>query len=206
VCKDSGLTRDAKEDGGFFKSVSKEEYESMPKLKSKKEVAEKDEVKRMVMVVVQDAEGLVLAAVLEKKEICMPKRRVGLCKDLEFDSKEMLVATMGVVMDVVMVEEVLEEHVVFEGVVGDLNEITVFRYTMSEEGMSDGESTWGNTRGGQQWMWQSVEDWLASDGVSAVMKEALSMVEVEEVVQSKSRSKSESVSPTGQIKVIGQTE
>ena len=111
----------------------------------------------------------------------------------------MLVAAMGVVMGVVMVEEVLEEHVVFDGVVGDLNEITVFRYTMSEAGMSDGESTWGNTRGGQQWMWQSVEGWLASDGVSAVMKETLSMVEVEEVVvQSKSRSRSESVSPNGQ--------
>ena len=40
-------------------------------------------------------------------------------------------------------------------------------------------------------MRQSVEDWLASDGVSAVMKETLSMVEVEEVVvQSKSRSRS----------------
>ena len=69
--------------GDFCKSMSKEEYESMPKLKTKKEVAEEDEVKRMVMVVVQDAEGLVLAAVSEKKEICMPKRRVGLCKDLE---------------------------------------------------------------------------------------------------------------------------
>ena len=147
------------------------------------------EVKRMVMVVVQDAEGLALAAMSNEKEICMPKRRVRLCKDLEFDSKEMLIAAMGVVMDVVMVEEVLEEHVGFEGVVGDLNEITVFRYTMSEAGMSDGESTWGNTRGEQQWMWQSVEDWLASDGVSAVMKETLCMVEVEEVgLQSKSRS------------------
>ena len=185
--------------GDFFKSVSKEEYESMPKLKSKKVVSEEEEVKRLVMVVVQDTEGLVLAAVSKEKEVCMPKRRVGLCKDLEFDSKKMLVAAMEVVKDVVKVEEVLEEDMVFEGVVGDLNEITVFRYTMTEAGMSDGEPLWGNTRGEQQAMWQSVEDWLASDGVSAVMREALSMVEVEEVVvQSRSRSKSESVSPTGQ--------
>ena len=129
-----------KEMGDFFKSVSKEEYESMPKLKSKKVVVEEEEVKRLVMVVVQDTEGLVLAAVSKEKEVCMPKRRVGLCKDLEFDSKKMLVAAMEVVKDVVKVEEVLEEDMVFEGVVGDLNEITVFRYTMTEAGMSDSES------------------------------------------------------------------
>ena len=108
-----------------------------------------------------------------RRYACLIKRRVGLCKDLEFDSKEMLVAAMGVVKDVIKVEEVLEEHVVFEGVVGDLNEITVFRYTMSEAGMSDGligESTCGNTRGGQQGMWQSVEDWFASDGVSRFLR------------------------------------
>ena len=188
-----------KEMGDFFKSVSKEEYESMPKLKSKKVVVEEEEVKRLVMVVVQDTEGLVLAAVSKEKEVCMPKRRVGLCKDLEFDSKKMLIAAMEVVKDVVKVEEVLEEDMVFEGVVGDLNEITVFRYTMTEAGMSDGEPLWGNTRGEQKAMWQSVEDWLVFGDVSAVMMEALSMVKVEEVVvQSRSRSKSESVSPTGQ--------